>query len=137
MRIDHPRRRDFITLLSGAAAHGRLRRARSRRANCRPSGCLSRARLHLTANGSPHWFSDCTNSVGSRIAIEYRWAEGRGERYAEIAAEFVRLKVDVIVTTGPAAPQAKQATSVIPIVLALSGDPVGAHSVPTQSPTRP
>src|SRR5262249_6081222 len=49
--------------------------------------------------------------------------------YAEIAAEFVRLKVDVIVTTGPAAPQAKQATSVIPIVLALSGDPVGAGLV--------
>jgi putative tryptophan/tyrosine transport system substrate-binding protein len=63
------------------------------------------------------------------VAIEYRWAEGRGDRYAEIAAEFVRLKVDVIVTTGPAAPQAKQATSVIPIVLALSGDPVGAGLV--------
>ena len=61
--------------------------------------------------------------------IEYRWAEGRGERYAEIAAEFVRLKVDVIVTTGPAAPQAKKATSVIPIVLALSGDPVAAGLV--------
>ena len=41
---------------------------------------------------------------GRTIKIEYRWAEGRGERYAEIAAEFVRLKVDVIVTTGPAAP---------------------------------
>src|SRR5262249_12434601 len=60
------------------------------------------------------------------VAIEYRWGEGRGERYAEIAAEFVRLNVDVIGTTGPAAPAAKQATSVIPIVLALSGDPVGA-----------
>src|SRR5260370_33597612 len=66
---------------------------------------------------------------GSTVAIEYRWAEGRPERYAEIAAEFVRLKVDVIVTTGPAAPQAKKATSVIPIVLALSGDPVGAGLV--------
>ena len=66
---------------------------------------------------------------GRTIKIEYRWAEGRGERYAEIAAEFVRLKVDVIVTTGPAAPQAKKATSVIPIVLALSGDPVGAGLV--------
>src|SRR5215470_5444230 len=66
---------------------------------------------------------------GRTIKIEYGWADGRGERYAEIAAEFVRLKVDVIVTTGPAAPQAKQATSVIPIVLALSGDPVGAGLV--------
>jgi len=61
------------------------------------------------------WIEDRT------VAIEYRWAEGRGERYAEIAAEFVQLKVDVIVTTGPAAPQTKKATSVIPIVLALSG----------------
>ena len=69
------------------------------------------------------WIEDRT------VAIEYRWAEGRDERYAEIAAEFVRLKVNVIVTTGPAAPQAKKATSVIPIVLALSGDPVGAGLV--------
>src|SRR5215467_13512693 len=69
------------------------------------------------------WIEDRT------IAIAYRWAEGHPERYAEIAAEFVRLKVDVIVTTGPAAPQAKKATSVIPIVLALSGDPVAAGLV--------
>src|SRR6516162_5903530 len=53
---------------------------------------------------------------GRTIAIEYRWSEGRTERYAEIAAEFVRLKVDVIVATGGAIPAAKQATSVIPIV---------------------
>ena len=45
---------------------------------------------------------------GRTIKIEYRWAEGRGERYAEIAAEFVRLKVDVIVTTGPAALASKK-----------------------------
>jgi putative ABC transport system substrate-binding protein len=42
------------------------------------------------------------------VAIEVRWAEGHGERYAEIAAEFVGLKADVIVTTGPAAPQEKR-----------------------------
>jgi len=66
---------------------------------------------------------------GRDIAIEYRYAEGRNERFAEIAAEFVELKVDIIVTTGPAAPQAKKATSVIPIVLALSPDPVGAGLV--------
>lgn len=69
------------------------------------------------------WIEDRT------IAIVYRWAEWHPERYAEIAAEFVRLNVNVIVTTGPAAPQAKKATSVIPIVLALSGDPVGAGLV--------
>jgi ABC transporter substrate binding protein len=62
---------------------------------------------------------------GRTVAIEYRWADGRSDRYDEIAAEFVRLKVDVIVTTGPAAQQARRATSVIPIVLPLSGDPVG------------
>src|SRR5262249_24206719 len=69
------------------------------------------------------WIEDRT------IAIAYRWAEGHPERYAEIAAEFVHLNVNVIVTTGPAAPQAKKATSVIPIVLALSADPVGAGLV--------
>src|SRR5437762_2014513 len=69
------------------------------------------------------WIEDRT------IAIAYRWAEGHPERYAKIAAEFVRLNVNVIVTTGPAAPQAKKATLVIPIVLALSGDPVGAGLV--------
>src|ERR1700746_789197 len=51
------------------------------------------------------------------IAIEYRWSEGRTERYAEIAAEFVRLKVDVIVTVGSAVPTVVQVTTAIPIVL--------------------
>src|SRR6266571_206069 len=62
---------------------------------------------------------------GRNVAIEYRWAEGRIERYAEISAEFVRLKVDVIVTSGGAVLAAKQSTSVIPIVFALATDPVG------------
>jgi putative tryptophan/tyrosine transport system substrate-binding protein len=63
---------------------------------------------------------------GRNVAIEYRWAEGRTERFAEIAAEFVRLKVDVIVThsTRPVV-AAKRATSLIPIVFANAGDPVG------------
>jgi putative ABC transport system substrate-binding protein len=62
---------------------------------------------------------------GRTLAIEYRWAEGRDERFAEIAAELVRLKVAVVVTVGSAVPAVKQATSVIPIVFAISGDPVG------------
>ncbi len=62
---------------------------------------------------------------GRTVAIEYRWAEGRIERYAEISAEFVRLKVDVIVTSGGAVLAAKQSTSLIPIVFALATDPVG------------
>src|SRR5262249_51794753 len=64
------------------------------------------------------------------IAIEVRWTEGRSERAAEIAAELVRLKVDVIVTSGtPQVAAAKQTTSVIPIVFALAGDPVGTGLV--------
>jgi ABC-type uncharacterized transport system substrate-binding protein len=62
---------------------------------------------------------------GRTIAIEYRWSEGRPGRVAEIAAEFVRLKVDVIVTVGSAVPTLKQATAVIPIVFAVATDPLG------------
>ena len=62
---------------------------------------------------------------GHTVATEYRWAEGRNERFAEFAAEFVRLNVDVIVTAGVAGVAAKQATSTIPIVLGVASDPVG------------
>src|SRR6476661_2052855 len=64
------------------------------------------------------------------VAIEYRWAEGRSERFAEIVAEFVRLKVDVIVTSAtPVVIAAKQATAVIPIVFVTVTDPVGSGLV--------
>jgi putative tryptophan/tyrosine transport system substrate-binding protein len=63
------------------------------------------------------------------VAIEYRWAEGSSDRMAEIAAEFVRLKVDVILTSGTAVRAVKQATAVIPIVFAVANDPVGAGFV--------
>jgi putative ABC transport system substrate-binding protein len=66
---------------------------------------------------------------GRTIAIEYRWAEGRTERFAEIAAELVMLKVDVIVTGGSAILAAKQATSTIPIVFTLAVDPLGIGAV--------
>jgi putative ABC transport system substrate-binding protein len=66
---------------------------------------------------------------GRNVAIEFRWAEGRTERYTEIATEFVQLKVDVIVTSGGAVLATKQATSVIPIVFALALDPVGSGMV--------
>ena len=62
---------------------------------------------------------------GRNLAIEYRWAEGRNERYAEAAAELVRLKVDIIVTVAtPATLAAKQATTVIPIVFGAASDPI-------------
>jgi putative ABC transport system substrate-binding protein len=66
---------------------------------------------------------------GRTMIIEYRWAEGRRERFDEIAAEFVRLKVDVIVTVGSAVPAVTQATSTIPIVFAIAVDPVGTGMV--------
>jgi putative ABC transport system substrate-binding protein len=66
---------------------------------------------------------------GRTIAIEYRWTEGRPERTTEIAAEFVRLKVDVIVTFGTAVPIVKQVTTVIPVVFAIAQDPVGGGLV--------
>src|SRR5215467_6054035 len=66
---------------------------------------------------------------GRTVAIEYRWSEGRAERYAEIAAEFVQLKVDVILTVGSAVPIVKQTAAAIPIVFAVAIDPVGAGLV--------
>jgi ABC-type uncharacterized transport system substrate-binding protein len=66
---------------------------------------------------------------GSTIAIEYRWSEGRPARNSEIAAEFVRMKVDVIVTNAFAASTVKQATSIIPIVFPLGIDPLGSDLI--------
>jgi putative ABC transport system substrate-binding protein len=132
MQFGQLKRREFITLLGGGAAAWPLA------ARAQQAGKLPTIGLLVPGTPSSHgpWFASLVQRLhelgwiqGRTVAIEYRWAEGRGERYAEIAAEFVRLKVDVIVTTGPAAPQAKKATSVIPIVLALSGDPVGAGLV--------
>jgi putative tryptophan/tyrosine transport system substrate-binding protein len=114
------RRRQFISLLGGAAAAWPLV-VRAQHPEKLPTiGFLgttdpSSMRPWITAFVERlrdlGWIEDRT------IAIAYRWAEGHPERCAEIAAEFVRLNVNVIVTTGPAAPQAKKATSVIPIVL--------------------
>jgi putative tryptophan/tyrosine transport system substrate-binding protein len=73
------------------------------------------------------WFG-CVNSgwiEGRTLAIEYRWVEGHTERFHEIAAEFAKLKVNVIVTSGtPAVMALQKATSTIPIVFATAGDPV-------------
>jgi putative ABC transport system substrate-binding protein len=70
---------------------------------------------------------------GRTVVIEYRWAEGRSERFSDIAAEFVRRNVDIIVTGGGAVVAAKQATSSIPIVFALASDPVGIGLVASLS----
>src|SRR6516162_7084554 len=123
-------RREFITLLGGAAAWPIT--ARAQQAGKVPTigfmGTDASSWSPYTAAFSQRlrelgWIDDRT------IAIVYRWAEGRSERYAEIAAEFVRLKVNVIVTSGIAVAMVKQATSVIPVVFAISDDPVGGGLV--------
>jgi putative tryptophan/tyrosine transport system substrate-binding protein len=121
-------RREFIMLLGGAVATWPLA-ARAQQAAMPTIGYLGSS----TALAQSPWVAAFVRRLnelgwieGRTVAIEYRWAEGRSERFAEIATEFVRLKVDVIVTAGTApALAAKQATSTIPIVFPLAGDPVG------------
>ena len=93
---------------------------------------MGAARFDLESIGLPLLCSDCANSAGSRVAPSRSSIAGRRDApsaIAEIAAEFVRLKVDVIVTTATAVPTVKQATSVIPIVFALGTDPLGSGLV--------
>jgi putative ABC transport system substrate-binding protein len=124
------RRREFITLFGGAAAWPLA--ARAQQPAMPVIGFLGAA----TPSAWSKWVAAFLQRLrelgwieGRTVAIEYRWGEGRNERFAEIAAEFVRLKVDVIVTSGIAALAAKQATSVIPIVFAVAADPLGAGLV--------
>jgi putative ABC transport system substrate-binding protein len=127
------KRREFITLLGGAAAWPLAARAQQS-AKLPAIGYLG-ASTPLFDTYRVGAFVQRLRELGwiegRTVAIEYRWSEGRTERYPEIAAEFVRLNVDVIVATGGAVPAAKQATSVIPIVFPVAGDPVGAGYVAT------
>jgi putative tryptophan/tyrosine transport system substrate-binding protein len=127
------KRREFITLLGGAAAAWPVA-AHAQQAKRPIVGFLGDS-TPLAESERAAAFARRLHDLGwiegRTIAIEYRWADGRSERLAEIAAEFARLKVDIIVTGGtPAAMAAKQATSVIPIVFASAGDPVGSGLVP-------
>ena len=121
-----------------ARRRGHAWRTRSSRGSCRPSGFLG-GQTRSTAGQFVAAFEQRLRelgwSEGRTVAIEIRWAEGRSERFAEIAAEFVRLKVDVIVTSGPPVFATKQATSVIPIVFATVADPLSTGLV--ASLTRP
>src|SRR6478736_6120993 len=119
------RRREFILAFGGAAAAWPL----AARAQQTPPmiGFLGPA----SASAMSAWTAAFVQRLhelgwieGRTVAIEFRWADGRNERLAEIAAEFVRLKVDVIVTTGTPVPVLKNATSVIPIVFTIANDPV-------------
>jgi putative ABC transport system substrate-binding protein len=125
------RRRELIALLGGAAASWPLA-VRAQQTGKLPTigflGADAAAFSPWTAAFVAH-LRELGWIEGRTIAIEYRWSQGRTERYAEIAAEFVRLKVDVIVTVGSAVPLVRQATTVIPIVFAVGIDPVGSGLV--------
>jgi putative ABC transport system substrate-binding protein len=126
------KRREFITLLGGAAAAWPLAARGQQPAKLPTIGFLGAATpsiWNLFVAAFVQRLRELGWIEGRTIAIEYRWAEGHGERFAEIAAEFVRLKVDVIVTSGGAVLAAKQATSLIPIVFAVATDPVGGGLV--------
>jgi ABC-type uncharacterized transport system substrate-binding protein len=126
-------RRAFITLLGGTVAATWPVAARAQQAGKVPTiGFLGTS----TASIQSQWVAAFVQRLrelgwidGRTIAIEVRWAEARQERFAEITAEFVRLKVDVIVTTGVGALAAKQVTSVIPIVFGVANDPLGSGLV--------
>jgi len=121
-------RRQFITLLGGAAVAWPLAARAQQPAKLPTIGYLGTA----AASAWAPWTAAFVQRLhelgwtdGRTVAIQYRWAEGRAERSAELAAELARLKVDVIVTGGNAALAAKQASSAVPIVFALVDDPVG------------
>ena len=125
------KRREFITLLGGAAGVAACG-MHAQPARVPTIGFLGTS----TQSAWAEWTAVFAQRLrelgwveGRTIAIEWRWAEGRSGRFTEIAAEFVHLKVDVIVTSGVAVPAAKQATSVIPILFAVAVDPVGGDLV--------
>ena len=125
------KRREFITLLGGAAAWPLVAQAQQTRS--RTIGYLgastaaaekSRTDAFVQRLGELGWIE------GHTVAIEYRWGESRTERFPEIAADLVQLQVDIVVVTSTAAALAcKQATAVIPIVFPLTGDPLGTGLV--------
>jgi putative ABC transport system substrate-binding protein len=132
MQFNRLGRREFITLLAGAAVAPLDARAREP-ANPPIVGFLGSG----TPSVQSRWTAAFVQRLhelgwtdGRNVVIEYRWAEGRSERFAEIAAEFVKLKVDLILAHNtPPVLAAKQATSTIPIVFATASDPVGTGVV--------
>ena len=128
----HIGRRKFLATLGGAAAAWPLAAHAQQPAKLPTIGFLGTA----AASAWAPWTAAFVQRLhelgwieGRTVAIQYRWAEGRTDRFAEIAAEFVRIKVDVIVTGGNAAVAAKRASSAVPIVFAIVDDPVGSGLV--------
>src|SRR5262245_17442503 len=124
------KRREFITLVGGAAAWPLT--AGAQQAGKPPTIGF----LGADASAFAPWTAAFVARLhelgwieGQTVAIEYRWSQGRTERYAEIAAEFVSRNVDAIVTVGSAVPTVRHATATIPIVFAVAIDPVGSGLV--------
>ena len=124
-------RRQFISALGGTAVGWPLAARAQQAGNLPTIGYMSdRASLHISwAAAFAERLRELGWIEGRTVAIEYRWSEGRPERVAEIAAEFVQQKVDVIVTYGGAVLTFKQATASIPIVFAPAVDPLGVGLV--------
>jgi putative ABC transport system substrate-binding protein len=129
------KRREFITLLGGAAAGWPLS-ARAQQAGKIPRvGFMGNSTAALEANlVGP--FRDGLRELGYQegrnIVIEYRWADGKYERFPALVAELLAVPVDVIVTAGtPATLAVKKATSSVPLVMIAVGDPVGTGIVPS------
>jgi putative tryptophan/tyrosine transport system substrate-binding protein len=127
------RRREFVSLFGGAAASSpawsRVAHAQQRTPTIGFLGVSTAASWTDWTAAFVSRLGELGWTDGRNVAIEYRWAGGLAERYPEIAAEFVRRKVDIIVTGGIAVPAAKQATSTIPIVFALAADPLAGSLV--------
>ena len=128
------RRRDFITLVGGAAAAWPLAAQAQHSDSKAPRiGFLTRktdASVSAQIDAFRQGLSDLGWIEGKSISIEYRDAGGQLDRLLPLAAELVALNVDVIVTVDtPPTQAAKQATDTIPIVVAVSADPVGAGLV--------
>jgi putative tryptophan/tyrosine transport system substrate-binding protein len=123
------KRREFIALVGSATTTWPLIARAQQTPKLPRIGFLGSS----TSSGMTAWIAAFIQRLhelgwveGRTVAIEYRWGEGRDERYAQIADEFVRLKVSVIVTYGtPPTKAAKQATTTIPIVFAAAADPIG------------
>jgi putative tryptophan/tyrosine transport system substrate-binding protein len=128
------RRRDFITLLGGAAVAWPLAaRAQQPLGKMRHLGILLPG-LPTSSLGKATWdrLRELGYTEGRDFILETRWAEGKVDRLTELAAELASLKVDAIITfSTPAAIAARKATTTIPIIFVYVGDPVGAGVVPS------
>jgi putative ABC transport system substrate-binding protein len=126
------RRREFIRLLGGAPAWPLAALAQHQTSGRRTIGYMGTATAAMWGQWTTAFVQRLRElgwADGANLTIEYRWAEGRSERIDEIAKELAQLNVDVIVTSGTGVAAAKQATSVIPIVFAISVDAVGSGFV--------